>query len=402
MQKAPGHPGYCLLPVFIFFALLLPSAGFCDIKCIDSEGEAVIVGNDVPSAKTEAIARAKWSAVEQAVGVEVKAQSVVQNMALVDDAVSKQVRGYISGYKLLKEENRKETIWVKVNACVEPTKAKDAVASLALNNSVAVFIPARKPKVVGEREEVYRSSNYRSERHETSTKDEYDETNILSETLIGKLTDTGYTVADIAPTHAVDAREIENAIKSGNFLTLRSLMYKFLTNVMVIGKIDYTVSTRKGQDVGFGISMPFNNVTVRLTYRIVTRDASGRMVVLTAGTEEGKGLAGSVEDATAEGHKALSEKFIPIVFDKLSQYIKGVTKKVKVRVDGVTDIATNFEVKDAVQHIAWVTNVEEKGLGEYIVSYPENTIYLANSLSQKPNMQILNFSQNAISVSYRK
>ena len=126
------------------------------------------------------------------------------------------------------------------------------------------------------------------------------------------------------------------------------------------------------------------------------------MVILTAGTEEGKGLAGSVEDATAEGHKALSEKFIPIVFDKLSQYIKGVTKKVKVKVDGIADINMNFEVKDAVQHIAWVTNVEEKGLGEYIVSYPENTIYLANSISQKPNLQILNFSRDSISVSYKK
>lgn len=393
---------YYILPVFIFLAASLPSKGFCEVKCVDSDGEAVILNNDVPSAKTEAVARAKWAAVEQVVGVEVKAQSVVQNMALVDDAVSKQVRGYISSSKVLKEDNRKDTIWVKVNACVEPTKAKDAVASLALNNSVAVFIPARKPKVVSETEETHRTRYGKSERHELSTKDEYDETNILSETLIGKLTDTGYTVADIAPTHAVDAQEIEAAIKSGNFLTLRSLMYKFMSNILLIGKIDYTVSTKKGQDVGFGISMPFNNVTVRLTYRIVTRDSSGKMVILTAGTEEGKGLAGSVEDATAEGHKALSEKFIPIVFDKLSQYIKGVTKRVKVNIDGVTDINTNLEVKDAVQNIAWVTNVEEKGLGEYIVSYPENTIYLANSISQKPNMQILNFSQNSISATYKK
>lgn len=373
-----------ILFFLIFSVIINSSEGLCEVKCIDSEGEAVIINNDIPSAKAEATARAKWYAVEQVAGVEVRAQSVVQNMALVDDAVSKQIRGFVSGYKVLREENRKDTIWVKVNACVEPTKAREAASVLALNNSVAVFIPARKPKETGHR-----------------TRDEYDDTNILSETLIGRLTERGYTVVDVAPTHAVEAREIDDAIRSGNFMSLRSLMYKFLSNVLLIGKIDYTISTRKGEDVGYGLSMPFTNVTVRLTYRIVTRDSSGKMVILTAGTEEGKGIANNAEDATAKGHKELTEKFTPVVFEKLSQYIKGVSKKVQVKVDGVTDINTNFEVKDAIQNIAWVASVEEKGLGDFIVSYPENAIYLANSISQK-GFGIISFSQHAINVRYQK
>ncbi|MEW6215755.1 MAG: hypothetical protein AB1478_11255, partial [Nitrospirota bacterium] len=63
---------------------------------------------------------------------------------------------------------------------------------------------------------------------------------------------------------------------------------------------------------------------------------------------------------------------------------------------------TNFEVKEKLQNIAWVTNVEEKGLGEYVISYPENTIYLANSISQKGNFQIINFSPYSITVKYSK
>ena len=132
----------------VFFAVVLAfsvngSESLAAVKCVDAEGEAVIVNNDVPSAKAEAIARAKWSAIEQAVGVEVKAQSVVQNMTLVDDAISKQIRGVISNFKELAKETRKDTIWVRINACVEPLKARDAVSSLALNNSIAVFIPAK-------------------------------------------------------------------------------------------------------------------------------------------------------------------------------------------------------------------------------------------------------------------
>lgn len=70
--------------VFIFYVSVNIAECFAELKCVDAEGEAVIVNNDVPSAKAEAIARAKWNAIEQAVGVEVKAQSVVQNMTLVD------------------------------------------------------------------------------------------------------------------------------------------------------------------------------------------------------------------------------------------------------------------------------------------------------------------------------
>ena len=57
-------------------------------------------------------------------------------------------------------------------------------------------------------------------------------------------------------------------------------MYKFLSNILLIGKIDYTISTRKGQDIGYGISMPFNNVTVRLTYRITLETIQERQLYL--------------------------------------------------------------------------------------------------------------------------
>ncbi|GER92376.1 hypothetical protein A45J_0091 [hot springs metagenome] len=394
---------YCknVVLIFLFICVFFASEGLCEVKCIDAEGEAIIINNDTPSAKAEAIARAKWAAVEQVVGVEVKAQSIVQNMALIDDAVSKNIRGFVARYKLLQQENRKDTMWVKINACVEPVKAREAISSLALNNSIAVFIPARKPKVVKEFEEKYKTPYSKTQRSGLERKDEYDETNILSETLIGRLTEYGYTIVDVAPTDAVDAREIESAIKSGNFMTMRSLMYKFLSNILIIGSIDYTISTRKGQDIGYGISMPFNNVTVRLTYRIVTRDASGKTNILAADTADGKGMSLNVEDAVANGMKDLAAKLIPVVIDKVGQHVKGIAKKIQIKVTGVNDINTNFEIKDILQNIAWVSNVEDKGIGEFIVSYPENTVYLANSISQK-GFQVVSFSPYSITVKYQK
>jgi len=370
--------------LFLILCFLQGTGGYCqEEKCVNAEGEAAIVSDDVPSAKTEAIARAKWSAVEQAAGTEVSARSFVQNFVLVEDVIKTQVGGVVKRFDILGQETKENTVVVKIKACIIPAKAREAVSSLALNNSIAVFIPARKP-----REEA---------------KDEYEETNILSETLIGKLTDQDYTVVDVAPTQAIDALEIEKAVKSGSTLAVRSMMYKFLSNVIIIGKIDYTISKKKGDDIGYNLTMPFQNVTVRLTYRIVAKNnKTGVMEVLTAGTEQGKGIANTVEDAAAEGLKELAEIITPRILDKVGQYVQGNVRKIALKVNNVTDLDTNMDVREMLQNIVWVTGVEEKGMGEFVVSYPENPVYLANSIKQKGRFTIVNFSPYSITVDYQK
>ena len=132
-----------------------------------------------------------------------------------------------------------------------------------------------------------------------------------------------YKVVDVAPTQAVAAVEIENAVRSGSTLTVRSMMYKFLSNIIIIGKTDYTVSTRKGEDIGYGLSMPFNNVTVRLTHRIVARNnKTGNMEILTAGVEQGKGLKNNVEDAAAEALKDVAEKNYSTALPKVIRFFE--------------------------------------------------------------------------------
>lgn len=353
-------------------------------KSVDAEGEAAIVNNDVPAAKQEAVARAKWSAIEKTVGVQVKAQSFVQNFTLVEDVMKTEVTGAVKDYSVVAQERKGDLYWVRIRARVEPTRAEKVVSALALNNSIAVFIPAKKPRGDGGEET-------------------YEETNVLSETLIGKLRSQDYTVVDIAPTNAVDAAEIERAAKGGQTLTLRSLMSKFLSNLLIIGKIDYNISTKKGEDIGYGINMPFNNVAVKLTYRLLAKNnRTGRTEVLDAGFEQGKGLANSVEDAATEGLKDLAEKITPKILEKANQYLQGNVKKIDVKVAGVNDLDTNMDVKGILQNIVWVTGVEDKGMGEFLVSYPENSLYLANSIKQKGNFKIVNFSTYSIRLEYQK
>jgi hypothetical protein len=330
----------------------------------------------------EAVARAKWTAIEQVVGTEVKAQSFVQNFALVEDVIKTQSGGVVKSYKIIDEKIKEDLINIKINACVEPSQAREAVSSLGLNNSIALFIPARKPGRYG---------------------DEFEENNILSETLVSKILEQGYKVVDVAPTHAVDAMEIERAMRSGSTLSLRSMMYKFLSNLIIIGKVDYTISTKKGENIGYGLSMPFNNVTVRLTYRILAKNnKTGSMEVLHAGTEQAKALANSTEDAAAQAMKELAENLTPTLLDKIGQFIQGNTKKVAVGISGVSDLDTVLEVKSILQSIVWVSAVEEKTMGAFVVSYPENTLYLANSIQQKGNFKLVQFTPYSLTLDYLK
>ena len=366
----------------VILSLCGAAPAYSQEKCVNAEAQAAIINNDIPSARLEAIARAKWAAIEQVVGTEIKAQSFVQNFSLVEDVIKTKAGGVVKSYKVLQQEYFEDSVNVKINACVEPTGAKEAVSHLALNNSIALFIPARKPGHRG---------------------DKFEETNILSEKLIGLLVEQNYTVVDVAPTQAIDAAAIENAMRSGSTLTVRSMMYKFLSNLIIIGKVDYTISTKKGESIGYGLSMPFNNVTVRLTYRIVAKNnKTGNMEILAAGTEQAKGLAGSVEDAAAVAMEELAEKIAPLLLDKIGQYIKGNTKKVAIKVNGVNDLDTVLEIKAMLQSIVWVSEVEEKQMGDFIVSYPENTLYLANSIKQKGNFKIVNFSPYSLVLDYQQ
>jgi hypothetical protein len=126
------------------------------------------------------------------------------------------------------------------------------------------------------------------------------------------------------------------------------------------------------------------------------------MEILTAGTEDARGIARSVEDATAQGLKNLAEKVSPAILDKAAQYIQGNTKKVRIKVNGVTDLDTNLDVKNLLSNTVWVTDIQDQGMGEFTVGYPENTLYLANSMKQKGNFSVVNFSPYSVTFDYRK
>lgn len=369
-----------IIPAALCLALALTTLP-CPVSakplCVENEGEAVIVRGDLPSARIEAMNRAKWAAVEQVAGVEVNSRTIVEDSALLDDIITTRTQGVVTSHRLIKEQNNGDSITVRIAACVEPAQARDAIAPLALNSAVAVFVPAR--QLSGGKQA------------------QYDDSTSFSEALNNALIQKGFTVRDLAAGPGIKAADMDRALKDGNFLALRSLAYRYRTNTILIGRIEPTISTSRGEDVGYGISMPFTTVTVRLNYRLLTRDGRGELTILAAGSEEAVGLAPTPADAQATALKNLADRAVPIIMTKVDQRIRELAAKVTVTVEGVNSPDETFTIRDTLQRITWVAGVEDLGLGQFRVSYPENPLYLANSLTQH-GFRIVSYSKDAIRV----
>lgn len=107
-------------------------AAFAAPVTVTAIGEASIVAGDMSSAKKiQAVARAKWAAMEEASGIRVKSDTIVQNAVLVDEAIKNEVTGVIQNYTVTGEEEDGQVYRVMISATIVPEKAKDAVGLLA-------------------------------------------------------------------------------------------------------------------------------------------------------------------------------------------------------------------------------------------------------------------------------
>jgi len=89
-------------------------------------GEAVIVNNNLPEAKKLALVDAFKNAVQRAVGVYVKGQTVVENFELSREKIIAEAKGYIRDYKIVNEEIEDGIYSVEIEADVYGDKIETA------------------------------------------------------------------------------------------------------------------------------------------------------------------------------------------------------------------------------------------------------------------------------------
>ncbi len=350
-------------------ALAAPARG--GLTTVETTGEAAILHDDVPSARLEAIARARWQAVEQVAGVEVRSSSFVNNFVLLDDAIIKRANGVITDSQVISGSPDGDIYKVRVRATVGPAPAREAMAQIARNRAIAVYLPARFPN--------------------GSVRDSH----ALTEQLIRRLTHDGYEVVDLADRKwGVSAKQLDEALQRDDYTSMRSVLYRYLTNVVLVGTVEFVLGTHT----------PFEIVTARVDYRLVGGDENGLRRVLASGHESGKGggtnptqaLQRAIEELAKPDRDSAASK----IFDDIQRNVKARAGRVRIAVDGVDSLGADQNVREALRAVAWVASVESSHMGEYVVEYPERPLYLAASLDHKRGFRVKDFTPSSVSMRY--
>jgi len=349
------------------------------VRCIDSVGvgEASVIGGDRAGAKVEATARAKWDAIEKALGVTTSVKTILHNFALLDEVIKNEVGGFIRDVKVLNVENFQDMVRVKVKGCVYPKEAERALSLISSDTSFSVMIVTKNPGSVV-----------------------LDEMNPVTTELVNILNQQGFKVYDFAGNPNVNPYDIENIISQRRFIALRAYMSRVLSGAMIVGKVELVPSTQMGQDIGYGIKSAFNVVTARLTYYLLTRDNQGLRIVA-SGSVSALGRALNQRDAEFKAMEALAKRVGADIMGKIEKYRASKKKVVTVTVKGVRSTKTNFRIKEKLQRVPWVESVEDAGLGRFRVRYLENTVYLANAVERMPELKLISFNATEVVAKYR-
>jgi hypothetical protein len=361
------------LAILLVFSLLSVSA-FAETVKVTAIGEADIMGGDTASARVIAVARAKWTALEEAAGVKVKSDAILQNAVLVDEAIKTEVQGVIKSFTVTGEEKDSSLYRVQISAVVEKTKAASAVGVVAKNTTISVMLPVVFP-------------NGRVE-----------ESSALSETVINELSSNNMEVVDMATGSGVGVRELERAMQANDYLSLRNAAFKSLSNTILIGKVETSATAQQGADIGYGVSLPFNIVTGRLTYRLVT-EKFGSRVILASGYIPVRGQGSTIEDATFRMTENLRDSVASTLVGIVMEKMQGANSRtVTVRLMGKTDLDKLMTLKQMLTYTSWVLEVKDQGVDSLAVTYPEKTLYLATSLNGRQGFSVEKFTDYEIVV----
>ena len=115
-----------MMAVFVVM-LLFPAVSMGeDAPKYKGRGEALIVNNDLPKAKSDALTEAFKNTLQKAVGVYIKAKSKVENFELTYNKILSESSGFVKNYKILKEKTEDGVYSVEIEAEVSGEKLDDA------------------------------------------------------------------------------------------------------------------------------------------------------------------------------------------------------------------------------------------------------------------------------------
>ncbi|PKL77243.1 MAG: hypothetical protein CVV27_06195 [Candidatus Melainabacteria bacterium HGW-Melainabacteria-1] len=341
-----------------------------DVQTVVAEGEAAI-GNNASRAREEAIAQANRMAVEQAMGVYVVSETLVENMALVRDTILTKSSGYISGYKIISESKANGILKVKVEATISVLPLVDQLAKMGLLRdwTVAVVLVSN----AGER-----ASNEAAKTR-------------LNQTMIDK----GFKLADNQALVALNQPEILEQIQKGNHMAALPVLRDQGVDVLVVG----TTLTRATED---GVIETYGGVKTvmtqgRIDARVVRVDTGE---ILASKSFQAVAGGSSVDMAESKAIDQAAGKAGDFFALEIAKLPAASTAMVQLIVKGLV-FNRERAFRDALQRIQGLSKVNRSiyrnQLANYEIEFKGKADDLAEALADAPSLKPFKFDIQSVS-----
>lgn len=360
-----------LLASVLALTLTAPAlAASKEAQTVVTTGEAALdIG--VSQAREQAIAQANRLAVEQALGVYVVSDTLVENMALVEDKILTHSSGYVSGYKVLSEKKVDGVYQVTVQATVsvEPLVEQLAKMGLLRDWTVAVVLVSN-----GEA----RVSNEAAKTR-------------LNQMIIEK----GFKVADERALVSLNQPAIMKQIQQGNYLAALPVLRDNGVDVLVVG----TTLTRPTADGPIETYGGIKTVMTqgRIDARVIRVD-TGEMLAAKSFQAVAGGSAQDLAEAKAIDQAASKAgTFFTLEIAKLPA---STTQKLQLNVRGLI-FNRERAFRAALEKIAGVRKVNRKVFrnkaAQYEIEFAGKSEDLADALADAKSLKAFKFEIQSLS-----
>lgn len=352
---------------------------------VTTRGEATIFNGDIAAARDEALLDAQRNAVEQVLGVKIKAETAVQDFMLADDTILAMLAGYVKSSKILSEKQEKDYLVLEVESQVVKELSPEDAAKLMRNFSC----------VVGFTTEI-----------DGQVKND---DNRLANRLSTELVKAGYDVRDATQLLALKGfrGRLLAAAKHQDVNAARWIGQQLLSNVVIVGNAKLTLRERKTVP-GFAGGVQLFVYDCQLDARAVEAE-SGRIIAQYATPMEGiEGTGDTAKKAITDALSKTEKSFSKDLLTQLVQYAGQKSRPITIEVEGIPSYEEFQKVKDYLKNIRFRdSDVSDLGFEQgktstFRFNYSEKINLIALKLDHLPNLSVTERTENKVICRYSR
>lgn len=355
------------LVILLFLILfILINGGTIFAKEVTASGEAEIENGDKNVAKSIALLRAKWAAIEQVSAAKIKVDTIINNSKIMDEAIKTELTATISSYTVLEENVKDNKYYIKIKAKVADNITDDFVRNMNRDNSLCVLVAGVMPDGT-----VNFNNNFTLKSIEL-------------------LNENGFNVADI-DYNSISRKDFLNGVNYSNYNSLVKKLYGThkCMNIL-LGKLSIV---DKGKNTGYG-TFNINIAGGELTWQLVDKNAK----VLKTGSLQGRGQGVSINDAAMNVYKNMAESSSVKMVSQVAEAVLGNDKKsIRIVLTGSNTNLDDFnELRNDLKHIPFVLDIKELDSNSLVVNYPDKALYLGMFLEKDNKYKVVDLSDNEL------